>query len=247
MRTLAAALAVLAAGCLAPAAAAVAGVHLSETFTGALTATAAHPAEAEHTFLVPPNATHLRANLSWMSDRAALSLVLVDPDGNEDGGFGESPTRQSLGVVGAPRPGEWTLKVVSAQAFGEAYTADVFVTDEEPALTKIDVAYAVDTRVPVREVARYQHGGYAEVNLVMREGDSFAYAWTSSQPVYFNIHYHADGKTERAAEERVSELDGTFTAPLDQVFSLLWRNENPGTADVEATVEGTFFEHSRTR
>lgn len=238
-------------GCLAAAPpgedpATEAGYLFRESFEGTVAGSAASPGETEHTFTVLPNVTHVRANLSWTDEQAALALVLVDPDGNEDAGFAESPTRRSLAAV-APKPGEWKLRVTTAQAIDTAYTADVFVTDAPAGNSTIDFAYSVDMRVPVREAAQFQHGGYAEVNLILDEGASFAYAWTSDAPVYFNIHYHADGKTERAVEERTDALEGEFTAPLDQVFSLLWRNESPGTANVEGKVVGVFYEHSRTR
>lgn len=247
-----AAVVLLIAGCLTPApaedgaSAEAAPYFLSESFEGNVAGTPNAPGEAEHAFTVPPNATHVRANLSWSDERAALALILVDPDGNEDAGFAESPTRRSLAAV-APQPGEWKLRVTTAQGLDTAYAADVVVTDAPAANTTIPFAYAVDTRIPVRELAQFQHGGYAEVNLVLEKGASFSYAWTSDAPVYFNIHYHADGKTERAVEERTDALEGEFTAPLDQVFSLLWRNESPGTANVEGSVGGVFYEHSRTR
>lgn len=223
--------------------------HALHAFDGRLTGTPAAPVFESFEFPVPAGTTEIRANLTWASRAAVLELALLDPNGDEvETGFGETPTSRALATVQPPEPGNWTLRVTAVRALDEAFLANAVIADGSPEFREIQDTYEVEPRLPQRELARaVQPGGYAEVNLILEPGASFAYGWTSSAPVYFNIHYHADGATERAVETTETELAGNFTAPFLQVFSLLWRNEGLTPVTVDAQVEGVFREHSRTR
>lgn len=223
--------------------------HALHTFDGRLTATPAAPVVEEFPFAVPAGTTEVRANLSWLSEAAALELALVSPEGKEiESGFAETPTSRALATVHPPQPGNWTLRVTAVRALDEAFVTNAVIADGLPELRTIEGSYEVVPRLPVRELARAaQSGGFAEINLILDEGASFDYSWKSSGPVYFNIHYHGEGGTERAVEETTTGLAGNFTAPFLQVFSLLWRNEGATPVTVDGEVEGVMREHSRTR
>lgn len=243
------------AGCLAQpsaplAGAPPAGLPVEQTFTDRISGSVAAAGRLAFDLAVPAGATELRAALAWTSEAAALDVVLRDPAGEEvERGFAESATRRAFATVDPPAPGTWVLEVVSTNAQDEPFTLDAAVTAATATAQTIEDAYALPMRFPLREVARVVQpaSGFAEINLILEEGQGFNYTWTSTQPVYFNIHYHDSGQTVRAVEENTTSLEGAFTAPFRQVFSLLWRNDQPLDATVEAAVEGVFREHSRTR
>lgn len=255
------AVALAVAGCIEPPAAAPAEAaadadaaghvhaHALHAFEGRLSGTPAAPTSEEFPFEIPAGTTEIRANLSWASEASAIELALLDPEGEEvETGFAETPTSRALATVHPPQPGGWKLRVTAMRALDEAFEASVVVADGLPESRAISETYEIVPRLPARDLARaVQSGGFAEINLILEEGASFEYAWTSTGPVYFNIHYHADGATERGVEETATELSGNFTAPFLQVFSLLWRNEGLTPVTVEAQVEGVMREHSRTR
>lgn len=223
---------------------------LVQAFEGRVTGTPASPGTQAFDLDVPEGATEVRAVLTWPDEGAVLDVVLRDPAGDEvERGFAEAATRRAFATVDPPAAGTWTLEVVSTQAQDAAFTLEAAVTDARATAQAIEDTYALPMRFPVREVARVLQpaSGFAEINLVLEEGQGFDFAWTSTQTTYFNIHYHDSGQTVRAVEENTTELDGSFTAPFRQVFSLLWRNDQPMEATVEARVEGVFREHSRTR
>lgn len=217
-------------------------------FSGSVSGSPATPGMEAFAFEVPAGATEIRAQLTWGSDAAVLGMTLKDPSGEEnERGFRQGPTSSAFATVEPPSPGEWTLEVTSTQARDEAFDVAVTVSDAVATAQTIEERYAIPMRVPVRELASLQQDGFAEINLILDEGQSFNYTWASDQTVYFNIHYHDDGATVRAVEENTTSLEGAFTAPFRQVFSLLWRNPGPLPANVETTVGGTFREHSRTQ
>jgi hypothetical protein len=217
-------------------------------FDGTLDGSPLESGVAEFPVELPTEAAAFSARLGWSDERADLELLLLDTDGEQvDQGFAESATTRAFTTAAPLRAGNWTLRVMAERAVATTFQLEAVATFAPAGRMVIEQSYEIETRIPVRELASLQQGGFAEINLVMEPNERFNFTWTASQPVYFNVHYHDDGETQRPIEERADRLDGNFTAPIRQVFSLLWRNENPTPVTVEATVDGVFREHSRTR
>ncbi len=189
----------------------------------------------EFTFDVPAGATEVAALLTWSMPGAILDFQLFDPMGEEAAdGWGESPYHRYVTTTRTPEPGEWTARVSIEQGVDAHF--DLQVEARQGAhWGPIAVTYTV----PVDD--------FVEINLNMVPGDGFNFTWASNNALYFNVHYHADGQTERPIEARGTSMEGNFRAPDTQVYSLLWRNEGVLPVEVEVAVDGTYRLHSMTR
>ena len=207
-------------------------------------------------FDVAEGAAQIEALLTWREPGAQLGFRLLDPSGEEAAaGWNEAPNRAYVTNTHPVVPGEWTLEVFAARAIAADYSASVKVTSDAPDHGPITTTFVIPPQNPARLLPPEARGAvptvtprdYAEVNLNMEPGDAFNFSWTSSSPVYFNVHYHGADGTERPIEERTDALEGSFVADMTEVYALLWRNE--GTSDVEITLEldGSYRLHSMTR
>ena len=78
-------------------------------------------------------------------------------------------------------------------------------------------------------------GTIHEVNLQMKQGATFTYAWSSTGTLYFDIHSHRDGQTIEWQHKAGTNFSGTFKADLDGGYSLLW--ENDGRTHISLTYD----------
>lgn len=212
------------------------------TFEGTLTGAPGSPDRSEDPFEVPANATGVGAVLTWGGEGADLDLTLLGPDGEEQAtGWPERDGRESTAVAGRLAAGNWTVRVASDQAVDEDFAVEVTVWGGSPEHRVLEESTEIGPRVPGAT------RGFAEINLAMAPGQRFNWSWQADGELYFNVHYHADGETERPVEERTDGHAGTFTAPAAEIYSLLWLNEGATPVDLEATVDGVFRLHSRSR
>lgn len=222
-------------------------------FEGQLTTTASSTAYA---FDVPEGAAQIEALLTWREAGAQLGFRLLDAVGEEAAaGWNEAPNRAYVTNTHPVTPGEWTIEIFADRAVTADYSATVKITSDAPDHGPITATFVIPPQNPARLLPPEARGpiptvtprDYAEVNLNMEPGDSFNFSWTSTRPVYFNVHYHGAEGTERPIEERTDALEGSFVANMTEVYALLWRNE--GTSEVEITLElnGAYRLHSMTR
>lgn len=264
MRSLALALcALLLAGCVSeppgagsmPEASAPAGapwqrVHVFDGVQGPRAAPVAYE------FDVPEGSEQIEVLLTWREPAAQLGFRLLDAMGEEAAtGWNEAPNRAYVTTTHPVTRGAWTLEVFADQALAADYAATVRVTSDAPDHGPISTTFVIPPRSPVRAlppeartlVPSVGPRDFAEVNLNMDAGDAFNFSWTSTDPVYFNVHYHGKDGTERPIETRGDASEGSFVANMTEVYALLWRNE--GTSEVEVTLvlDGSYRLHSMTR
>lgn len=83
--------------------------------------------------------------------------------------------------------------------------------------------------------------GSRELNFEMREGGTISYNVSSSAEVRYDLHSHADnGTTVYHEQGRGRVWAGTFTAPVDDVYSIFVAG-NGSTSIVKVHVEGPFL------
>ncbi|MHB1260211.1 MAG: hypothetical protein ACYC2H_00700 [Thermoplasmatota archaeon] len=186
-------------------------------------------------FDVPNGTGEVAALVTWTIPGAILDFQILDPSQTVVAdGWAESAQRRYVATTNPPAPGNWSIVVNAERGVDVHFVVNVTVRAAEPF-------------GPIAQTYTVQRGAFAEVNLNMVPGESFNYTWSADGELYFNIHYHADGKTARPVEFTGRAHDGTFIAPDRQVYSLLLRNE--GLLPVEATlsVDGAYRLHSMTR
>lgn len=83
--------------------------------------------------------------------------------------------------------------------------------------------------------------GSAEANLRMDAGASIHFSWETEPPsnLTFDLHAHVNGSVEVHRNATATEGEGSFQAPRNGTFSLLWRDPELPVRLV-ATVEGNF-------
>ncbi|KPJ99645.1 MAG: hypothetical protein AMJ60_04370 [Desulfobacterales bacterium SG8_35] len=72
-------------------------------------------------------------------------------------------------------------------------------------------------------------------------GDKVSFAFTSSAPVMFNVHYHQKHAKMYAIDQTlVDTFDGSFIVQSDDIHCCMWKNDNPKfvTLTYDMTVEG---------
>ncbi len=186
-------------------------------------------------FEVPNGTTEVEAILTWTIPGASLDFSLRDPTGAENGnGWGESDQHRYVTSTYEVVPGTWQI-VVSIQQGVDVH---------------FDVAIEARQGVPFGPIAgtyTVMPNDFAEVNLNMVPGDHFNFTWTSDSEVYFNVHFHNNGTTDRPIEYRGTSMDGNFTGPANEVYSMLWRNEGALPVEVTFAMDGVYRLHSMTR
>lgn len=206
-----------------------------------------------YTFVVPENATEVEGLLTWTIPGGALDFIFIDPSGAENGdGWAESTNRRYVTNTYPVVAGEWTVEVTAQQGVDIHFTMQVEAREAKPYGPIEDTI-----TIPPGNALRGTPGSaawttvmgrdFGEVNLNMVPGDWFNFTWTSTAPVYYNVHFHNEGTTDRPIEYTGTEMAGNFTAPNNEVYSMLWRNE--GTEDVSVTysLEGQYRLHSISR
>lgn len=71
-------------------------------------------------------------------------------------------------------------------------------------------------------------GKVAEECLMLQAGEKLRYAYDSTEPLLFNIHYHVDESVHYPVRpaERQQQSETSFTAALAQTYCLMWENTN---------------------
>jgi len=83
--------------------------------------------------------------------------------------------------------------------------------------------YAKDVELPPRK----QRGWVHEVEVPMRAGEDLEYETEHDEPgdrVQFNIHSHQGAEVSYYAKSAESRASGSFSAPWDGKFYLMWEN-----------------------
>lgn len=211
---------------------------------------------ASYPFEVPEGAAQIEALLTWREPAAQLGFRLLDPVGEEAAaGWNEAPNRAYVTNTHPVVPGMWTIEIFADRAVTADYSATVKVTSDAPDHGPIRATFVVPPQDPSRLLPAGARGtipsvtsrDYAEVDLNMEPNDSFTFSWTSTSPVYFNVHYHGADGTERPIEERTDALDGSFVASMTEVYALLWRNEDASDVEITLELDGSYRLHSMTR
>ncbi len=186
-------------------------------------------------FEVPNGTTEVEGILTWSTPGAVLDFAFFDPSGRENGnGWGESDSHRYVTSTYDVVPGMWTA-VVSIERGVDA-----------------DFDLAVEARLgqpygPISGTYEVPANDFAEINLNMVPGDFFNFTWSASSEVYFNVHFHSNGTTDRPIETTATALDGRFVAPANEVYSMLWRNQGVLPVTVTFEVDGAYRLHSMTR
>lgn len=211
---------------------------------------------ARFAFNVDPGAAEVEALLTWHDPVAQLGFRLLDPAGEEAAaGWNEAPGRAYVTTTRPVEPGEWTIEISSTTPTSAGFAATLNVRSDARPFGPLATSFTLPPADPSRALPPEARGAiplrpirdYAEVNLNMRPGDAFNFSWTSTAPVYFNVHYHGENGTQRPIEERSASLQGNFTATMTEVYALLWRNEGTSEVDVTLELNGTYRLHSMTR
>lgn len=214
---------------------------LFANLTGRVTGTPADDGAEDLPFEVPQGAVAIEATLSWTAAVADLDMALVDPDGKVvDTCAKEDDTHCSLATLDPPASGTWNVRVSSMRALDEPFTVATRVLLLEPLDNVLEQTY---------QIGGTDASAFKEVNFIMAEDATFAYSFTATAPVHFDIHSHEDGETSYHEREVSTGKEGTFTAEHRHIYSVLFSVPDDGTAPpvpatVEFRMEGAFRLHS---
>lgn len=87
--------------------------------------------------------------------------------------------------------------------------------------------YAKEVDLPPRK----QRGWVHEVEVPLREGETLEYATAhegEGERVAFNIHSHEGSEVTYYVQSAKAEVAGSFSAPGDGKFYLMWENTSEG-------------------
>jgi len=93
--------------------------------------------------------------------------------------------------------------------------------------------YAREWELP----AHKQRGWVHEVEVPLRQGEAIAYETSNDGPggrVEFNIHSHKGPEVRYHAKGEDARMSGTFVAPWEGKFYLMWENKGEGAVRVRA-------------
>src|SRR5881296_4407572 len=80
------------------------------------------------------------------------------------------------------------------------------------------------------------HAYLADMGFPVRAGDTLVYSWSvnngSGPPVYFEIHGHPPGRYDVFYNTTSSSVSGAWTAPVQEPYMVLWRNDQPVRVNV---------------
>lgn len=186
-------------------------------------------------FEVPGGAGEVEALLTWTIPGAILEFQLLDPDGTVVAdGWAESEMRRYVTTTRPPFAGAWSAVVTAERGVDVHFALEITARLAEPF-------------GPIVQTYSVAGGAFAEINLNMVPGDSFDYDWSADGELYFNVHYHAPAGTDRPIEYTGTAHQGNFTAPANEVYSLLLRNDGLLPVRVDVSVDGAYRLHSMTR
>jgi len=97
-----------------------------------------------------------------------------------------------------------------------------------------EATYARDWELPARKVKGWVH----EVEVPMLAGDTIHYASDHDAPggrVEFNVHSHHGKEVTYHAKGTESSVAGTFSAPTEGKFYLMWENMSDGPVRIRVS------------
>lgn len=85
-------------------------------------------------------------------------------------------------------------------------------------------------------------GEFFEANLAMNDSAELSYEWETANgsSLAFDVHSHTYTGVRYHEQANGTSGQGTFTAPRNGTFSLLWENTGDGPAIVSLAIEGDF-------
>lgn len=184
-----------------------------------------------------PVATELAEGLlTWDHPTAMLSFRFLDANGVELGrSFTEEAGRAFVTVRWPSGVTEGVVEVTGAGGADVAFDLHVRLIGNATRFGPIEVDYTLGP------------GDFGEINLNMVPEDYFNYEWASDADVYFDIHWHRDGQTHTETESTSTSGNGAFTAPEQEIYSLLWANEGVTNVRITGLVDGVYQLHSMSR
>ena len=93
---------------------------------------------------------------------------------------------------------------------------------------------------PVKEsgINQIKPAGIHEECFSAKSGQKIIYTYYSSLPVDFNVHYHAGEKIHYPIERRGATMDdGTYVADHEDIYCLMWTNNQTTTITVNYKYE----------
>lgn len=83
-------------------------------------------------------------------------------------------------------------------------------------------------------------GSFVELNLEMNASAELAYRWstTPETTIAFDVHSHEGTDVRYHEQVEASQHEGSFTAPEDGGYSLLWENTASEPVTVEIHIQG---------
>ncbi len=167
------------------------------------------------------------------------------------GEYGVDPT--GIGrILGLTQMGE-VKQQLAAEAEADAPAAPAIA---ETALAPEAVAPDVAEAAQAEEIPAWRDevtltlapGEAAEVKLVMKAGETAAYAWTAKRGV-LNSDLHGDGKGGLETSYRKGRAEasdsGDLTAAFDGVHGWFWRNRGDAPVELQLQVKGQYAEVKR--
>lgn len=186
-------------------------------------------------FVVQAGAGEVAVSLTWTMTGAVLGFEVLDPDqAVVADGWAETEQSRFVATTHPPTPGDWSVVVNAERGVDIHFALNITVRAAEP--------YG-----PIAQTYSLLNSEFAEVNLILTADEAFDYDWSADGELYFNIHYHAPGGTERPVEFTGTSKIGNFTAPATEVYSLLLRNDGVLPVAVSVGVDGTYRLHSMSR
>lgn len=202
---------------------------------------------------LPSTKQLLRSTLIAAGVAGAILVTVVLP-----GEYGVDPTGMGR-VLGLTQMGE-IKQQLAADAEAAAEVAPV-VAEAAPAGASEVVAPVVDavaaTASPPPVVAdtwreevtlTLAPGEAAEIKLVMKFGETAAYAWTAKSGA-LNSDLHGDGKGGQATSYRKGRAEvadsGELTAAFDGAHGWFWRNRGDAPVELVLQVRGEYAELKR--
>lgn len=193
---------------------------------------------------LPSTKQLFRSTLIAAGAAAAILVTAVLP-----AEYGVDPT--GIGrVLGLTRMGE-IKQQLAAEAEADAAAAPV-VADAGPITAEAAAPVAADA-VP-ESVWREEvtltlaPGEAAEIKLVMKRGETAAYAWTAKSGA-LNSDLHGDGKGGQATSYRRGRAEagdsGELTAAFDGAHGWFWRNRGNTPVELVLQVRGEYAEIKR--
>lgn len=150
--------------------------------TGAITGTPAQAGEAVQALEVPPDTREVRFDLAWASQAAALRLEVLDPDGQPADIQPATAATRVAGVLAAPAPGTWTVRVLADRAVAEEYQLAIALDVEQRFTSRFEGTLEVPAGEPVEMLLRLPAGGRFRYDYALAMGGGLTFSVHRDEP-----------------------------------------------------------------